>query len=199
MNIYKNNFADTIFKIMPKKKNRTINLFRKLWQKTLCYKTYDLGYSFIEYMKDKAAVSDVLYGDDLKRMFKQYLNLEVDKDWIGRLYGVINPTIDINGKFDLSTTIIEIDGDNTNNNEHLKIWLYKQLDIIGRIFNMKRLYELIDMDIKHVGPIEYDNFLVVFDIVSRQLTVKALKKWIKQICNYGILGGIGYLTYMFII
>lgn len=184
---------------MPKKKSRTKNLFRKLYHKTLCYKTYDLGYSFIEYLKDRAAVSDVLYGEDLKNMFKKYLNLEVDKDWIGRLYGVINPVIDMNGKLDLTTTIIEIDGDNTNNNEHLKIWMYKQLDMIGRIFNMKRLYELIDMDIKHVGPIEHDNYLVVFDIVSRQLTVKALKKWLKQICNYGIIGGLGFLAWMYII
>ena len=180
---------------MSKNKNRTKNLFKKLYYKTLCFKTYDLCYSFIEYMKDKASVSDVLYGDDLKKMFKTYLNLEVDKDWIGRLYGIINPVIDVNGKMDLSTTIIEIDGDNTNNNEHLKIWMYKQLDMIGRIFNMKRLYELIDMEITHVGPIEYDNYLVVFDIVSRQITVKALKKWIKQICNYGVIGGLSFLVW----
>ena len=174
------------------------NTFRNLFHKTLCYKTYDLGYSFMEYLKDKSAVKDVLYGDDLKKLFKKYLNLEVDKDWIGRLYGVINPSINDNGKFDLTTTIIEIDGDDTNNNEYLKIWLYKQLNLIGRIFNMKRLYELIDMEVRHVGPIEYDNYLVIFDIVSRQLTVQAFKRFIKQILNYAIIAGLtwgGYLLF----
>ena len=181
---------------MKKKKRRSTAFFKRIFHKTLSYKTYDMIYSFIEYMKDKSAVSDVLYGDDLKILFKKYFNLEVDKDWLGRLYGVINPSIDVDGKFNLTTTIIEIDGDNTNNEEYLKIWLYKQLDLIGRIFNMKRLYELIDMDIKHVGPIEYDNYLIIFDIVSRQLTVKAFKTFIKQICNYGLIAGLGYACYL---
>lgn len=106
----------------------------------------------------------------------RYLNLEVKKDWIGRLYGIINPNIDINGHFNINNMIIEIDGDNTNNNEQVKAWAYKQLALIGQLFKIQNLYDYIDLTFKHVGPKEADNYLLIFDMISRKIMVKSFKK-----------------------
>ena len=37
------------------------------------------------------------------------------------------------------------------------------------------MYDYISIDFEHVGPVEMDNYLVVFDIASRQLFTQSLK------------------------
>lgn len=132
--------------------------------------------SLINYIKDYEYISDTLYSDAFKIVLKEYLNINIKKDWIGRLYGVINPNINEEGKFDVTKTIIELDEDNTNNNEYIKHWTYKQLNIIGQVFKIENLYHFIDLQFTHVGPENADNYLLIFDIVSRKEFVKNLKK-----------------------
>lgn len=130
----------------------------------------------IVYLKDYDYISDSFYSDAFKTVIKEYLGVTLKKDWIGRLYAVINPNINKDGQFDISKTILEFDGDNTNNNEYLKHWVYKQLTLIGDVFSIKNLYNYIDLKFTHVGPIEADNFLLIFDVVSRKQFIKSLKE-----------------------
>ena len=78
----------------------------------------------------------------------------------------------------------------------LKNWLYKQLRLIANVFSMHNLYTYIDMQLEHVGPLEADNYLIIFDMVSRQGLAEAFKKWIVHTCVYGILAAIGYVIYI---
>ena len=148
------------------------------------------------YIKDYNYISDTLYSDAFSLVLKRYLNLEVDKDWIGRLYGIINPNVDINGNFNINNMILEIDGNHTNNNEQVKNWAYKQLTLIGQLFKIENLYNYIDLTFKHVGPKEADNYLLIFDIVSRKNMVHTLRNTIIQMLIYGILA---LIIFMFII
>ena len=110
-----------------------MKILTKLLHLTLTYKFINMFISLYNYIHDYTYISDTLYSDEFKHVLKRYLNVDVDRDWIGRLYGVINPNIDINGKFNVNTMIIEIDGDNTNNNEQVKNWCYKQLALIFQL------------------------------------------------------------------
>ena len=103
------------------------------------------------------------------------------------MYGVINPYIDIDGKIDFNNTIIEIDGDNTNSNEYVKTWVYRQFNLIDNLFKINKLYDYINVDIKHVGPLNADNYLIVIDIVSRKEMAYALKRVLKQTILYMII------------
>jgi len=165
-----------------------MNILTKLFKKTLTYKTFDLIRCYYHYRKNLKSLSPVFYGDDFKMLMKKYLNVELDKDWLGRLYGVINPNLNEEGQFDVTNMIIEIDGDKTNNNNFVNNFIYKQLNIIGQLYNMKRLYENIDIEIEHVGPEYDDNYLLIFDIVSRKIYTTSLKVELKQILNYIVLG-----------
>ena len=86
-----------------------------------CYNHSLLGRSItliadsIQYRKDKKLISDTFYGPAFKKVIDNYLKTDIRKDWAGRLYGIVNPNI-TNGKYDFNNVIIEIDGDNTNNN-----------------------------------------------------------------------------------
>lgn len=148
------------------------NIFKTLWIGKLFYTIKSL---YI-YIKSYDFIHDTLYSEDFNSIIEKYLHVKLHKDWIGRLYGVINPNIDIKGNFDISSNIIEIDGQNTNNNEYVKTWIYRQMNMVAQLFKIHKLYEYISMDITHVGPINGDNYLIVFDMVDRQDFTKNLKR-----------------------
>ena len=166
-----------------------------LIKKSLIYKVIDMFESLYYYVKHYNTIKDILYGDEFKKLLKEYINIDLRKDWIGRLYGVINPNIDKDGKLDVNNTIIEIDGYNTNSNVYVKNWLYKQMYTVGTLFKLKNLYSYITMDIEHVGPLDQDNYLVIFDIASRQIFVESFKRVIKHALFYGIIASIIMFIY----
>ena len=162
-------------------------ILKKIGSNTLTWRLVMLVQSIYRYITDMSYISDTLYSKEFLTVLKQYLRISVKKDWIGRLYGVINPYIDIDGKIDFNNTIIEIDGDNTNSNEYVKNWVYRQFNLIDNLFKINKLYDYINVEIKHVGPLNADNYLIVIDIVSRKEMAYVLKRVLKQTILYMII------------
>lgn len=175
-----------------------MKLLKKLFSYTLLYKIYLNFILLKEYIDDYEYVSESLYSEAFSKILEKYLNLKVKKDWIGRIYGVINPNLDINGNLNFSNTIIEIDDNNTNSNEYVKNWIYKQMNMVKYVFKLDEsgFFDYIGCDIEHVGPKEHDNYLVVFYIVSQKALLQNLKKLLKQMSIYAIIATIifGILT-----
>lgn len=175
-----------------------MKLLKKLFSYTLLYKIYLNFILLKEYIDDYEYVSESLYSEAFSKILEKYLNLKVKKDWIGRIYGVINPNLDINGNLNFSNTIIEIDDNNTNSNEYVKNWIYKQMNMVKYVFKLDEsgFFDYIGCDIEHVGPKEHDNYLVVFYIVSQKALLQNLKKLLKQMSIYAIIAAIifGILT-----
>lgn len=159
-------------------------ILKKIGSNTLTWRLVMLVQSIYRYITDMSYISDTLYSKEFLTVLKQYLRISIKKDWIGRLYGVINPYIDIDGKIDFNNTIIEIDGDNTNSNEYVKNWVYRQFNLIDNLFKINKLYDYINVDIKHVGPLNADNYLIIIDVVSRKEMTYMLKHVLKQILIY---------------
>ena len=158
-----------------------------IFKETLIYKTGALINSIYTYNKERNYIKDTLYSDEFKFVLKKYLNLDVKKDWLGRLYGVINPLIDINGNLDVNSIVIELDDINTNNKEYVQVWIHKQLKLVADLFKINKLYDYINLTLEKVGPEELDNYLVIFDIVSRKNMSNKFKKFIKHFIFYIIL------------
>ena len=164
-----------------------MKFLRDLFYKTFIGRLINTCKALYGYLKDYEYIADTLYSDAFKLVLKEYLNVEIRKDWIGRLYGVINPNINKEGQFDITKTIIELDDEDTNNNEYVKHWTYKQLTIIGEVFKIENLYHFIDLEFKPVGPKGADNYLLIFDIVSRKEFTKNLKKTLLHGTIYAII------------
>ena len=162
-----------------------------IFKHTLIYKTYKFIKSIFIYNKERNLIKDTFYSNQFKLVLKRYLYLNVDKDWLGRLYGVINPLIDINGKFDVNNVVIELDDNNTNNDNYVKNWLHKQLKLISDLFKIHKLYDYINMEIRKLDNI--DNYLVIFDIVARKEMSSSFKKFIGHLTFYGIIATIIFL------
>lgn len=172
-----------------------MKLLKKLFSYTLLYKIYLNFVLLKEYIYDYDYVSESLYSEAFSKILEKYLNLKVKKDWIGRIYGVINPNLDINGNVNFANTIIEIDDNNTNSNEYVKNWIYKQMNMVKYVFKLDEsgFFDYIGCDIEHVGPKEYDNYLVVFYIVSQKAMLQNLKRLLKQFSVYAIIAAIIYV------
>ena len=161
-----------------------MGFFKNIFSHTLTYKAYNCFATFIQYIKDYNIVAESLYSEAFNKVLLRYLNKQFKKDWIGRLYAVINPNIDINGKLNVNNTIIELDDERTNNQAYVENWIYKQLDLVANVFKIHNMYSYISLGIEHVGPKEHDNYLVVFDITSRIDWLKALKKFFIHLSIY---------------
>jgi hypothetical protein len=92
--------------------------------------------------------------------------------------------------------IIELDGDNTNNHEHIKQWTFKQMKLIAYLFKIEKLYNYINIDFTHVGPENMDNYLLVFDIVSRKEMAQSFKKMSIHLLIYIIIALILIFTFI---
>ena len=46
------------------------------------------------------------------------------------------------------------------NNEYIKHWTYKQLNLIGSLFKIEKLYDYINLTFEHVCSENHDNFLL---------------------------------------
>lgn len=170
-----------------------MKLFKKLLSFSLIYKIlFKLTYALYIFNKDYDQISDVIYTNDFYNLMYQYLGVSLKKDWIGRLYGVVNPNI-IDGKVDFRNTIIELDDDRTSNDEYLKHWIYKQLLLVSQLFKFDRLYDYLTLEIKHVGPINADNYLLIFDISSRKELFNIIKGILIQLIIYIIIGLIVFM------
>lgn len=154
---------------------------------TLIYKFFNVLHCAYLYIKDMSYIKDTLYSENLKLVLKKYLKVNIKKDWIGRLYGVINPNIDINGNFDVNSVIIQFDDENTNNLDYVKTFIHKQLELVANLFKIGNLYQYISLEITHVGPQNLDNYLLVFDVLSRRKFALAFKYFFIQLIIYCII------------
>lgn len=171
-----------------------MSVFKWLYEHSFVGRSVSVISDRITYKKDKKLLSDTLYGPAFNLVLKKYLKTNFKKDWIGRLYGVVNPNLDENGMYDFNNVIIEMDGDNTNNNEYVKHWVHRQFRLIEVLFKLENLYDYIGIELKHVGPVEMDNYLVIIDIVSRKNWVDSVKKFFRHLLFDGGIAGIVLLV-----
>lgn len=154
-------------------------------------------YWLICYIKDWHIVEESLHGDAFRSLLKHYLKMDSRIDWLGRVYGVVNPAINEKGEFDYNGMVFEVNGVHTNNETWVENWLYKQMILVNNVFDVQRsgFFDIIDVSVKHVGPENADNYLIVFDIASRKEMVRRFKRVFEQSIIYLIILGILFIAF----
>ena len=172
-----------------------MKLIRKFTNWTLVSSLIRAIYWTFCYIKDWRLVEESLHGDGFRSLLKHYLKMDSRIDWIGRVYGVVNPAINEKGEFDYNGMVFELNGVNTNNKTWVENWLYKQMILVNNIFDVQKtgFFDIIDANVKHVGPENADNYLIVFDIASRKEMVRRWKRVILQSIVYAVVAGISLL------
>ena len=169
-----------------------MKLIRKFTNWTLVSSLICAIYWTFCYIKDWRLVEESLHGNGFRSLLKHYLKMDSRIDWLGRVYGVVNPAINEKGEFDYNGMVFELNGVNTNNQTWVENWLYKQMILVNNIFDVQKtgFFDIIDANVKHVGPENADNYLIVFDIASRKEMVRRWKRVILQSIVYAVVAGI---------
>ena len=169
-----------------------MKLIRKFTNWTLVSSLIRAIYWTFCYIKDWRLVEESLHGDGFRSLLKHYLKMDSRIDWLGRVYGVVNPAINEKGEFDYNGMVFELNGVNTNNKTWVENWLYKQMILVNNIFDVQKtgFFDIIDANVKHVGPENADNYLIVFDIASRKEMVRRWKRVLLQGIGYAVVAGI---------
>ena len=173
-----------------------MKLIRKFTNWTLVSSLIRAIYWTFCYIKDWRLVEESLHGNGFRSLLKHYLKMDSRIDWLGRVYGVVNPAINEKGEFDYNGMVFELNGVNTNNQTWVENWLYKQMILVNNIFDVQKtgFFDIIDANVKHVGPENADNYLIVFDIASRKEMVRRWKRVILQSIGYAAVVGIVLLV-----
>ena len=173
-----------------------MKLIRKFTNWTLVSSLIRAIYWTFCYIKDWRLVEESLHGDGFRSLLKHYLKMDSRIDWLGRVYGVVNPAINEKGEFDYNGMVFELNGVNTNNQTWVENWLYKQMILVNNIFDVQKtgFFDIIDANVKHVGPENADNYLIVFDIASRKEMVRRWRRVLLQSIGYTAVAGIVLLV-----
>lgn len=169
-----------------------MRVLKYFFKKTLLWKIIDTCIAGYRYILVKDTVGEFIHSQEFTNVLKKYLRIDFDEDWIGRLYGVINPLLDIDNKVNLTSVIVELDGENTNNRAQVEHWVSKQLSLIYELFKLQKLdmynlFQEVSIDLRHVGPKTHDNYLIVLDLVQRKEFSSKFKKMLIHAGVYSIL------------
>lgn len=106
--------------------------------------------------------------ENLSNLFKS----QFKKDWIGRLYTVINPNL-LGDDFDINTVIYEYNENGLDNREFVQRWIMMKLNIAQSFIQTNNLFDLLTYDIKKLD--EYDNYLFIIEPITLNDCLKYTK------------------------
>ena len=174
-----------------------MKIINKLTRWTLTSAIIRAIYWSIQFIIDWRYVEQSLHGDGFRTILKRFLKMDARIDWLGRVYGVVNPAINDNGEFDYNGMVFELNGVNTTNQSWVENWLYKQMLLVNNVFDVEKsgFFDIIDVSINHVGPYNADNYLIVFDIATRKEMSRRWKRVFWQGILYIMIAGIMYLVF----
>ncbi len=151
-------------------------------------------YKFIKYL-----ILSIRYNNLLNKIYREEKLLEglsrlfgseVKKDWIGRVYVVLNPHIK-NGKWDPESTVQELGNDNISRAVVTNM-IMGVLNTVQQFIRTNNLFDLLTYEIKKVS--DNDDYLLVMEPVTypdlKNYTLKFL-----IVCGIMLLLGILIVIY----
>ena len=124
-----------------------------------------------QHLKYNRIIRNVYEDEQVILKISTLLGVQFKRDWVNRLYAVINPQIK-DGKYD-PEQIVEFDFDgNPDNTEWVTKWIAERYQILQSFIASKNLFEILLYDIK---PLENLNYLVTFTPITLPILLKSIK------------------------
>jgi hypothetical protein len=133
-------------------------------------------YRFFKYLflniKYTKILNKVYYDENIIGNLSSLFKSQFKKDWIGRLYTVINPNL-LGDDFDINTIIYEYDENGLNNKSFVERWIMTRLNIAQSFIHVNNLFDLLTYKIEKLD--EYDNYLFIVEPITLQDCLKYTK------------------------
>ena len=122
--------------------------------------------------------------DEIIAKLSYTFGVQFQKDWIGRVYAVINPVIR-DGKFDVEQTL-ELTEMGYNNEEYTKKWAMERLIAMDTFLKTNNLFDMLSYKLDRVD--EYGNYLFTLFPITLEPTLQAGRKALMEILGLSFLG-----------
>lgn len=123
-------------------------------------------------IKYTSLLNKIYKDENLLYKFSQLFGVEFKKDWVGRIYTVINPNI-LNNELDVNTQIFEYGENGLTNKPYIEKYIMTKLNIIKDFIMANNLFDLLTYEIVELD--KYDNYLIIL----KPITFDDCKKWTK--------------------
>lgn len=123
------------------------------------------------HIKYSRILNKIYKDEDFLDKLSKLLNLrtKVKKDWVGRLYTVLNPNL-----LPVEEQIFEYDENGLNNKSFVEAWVMKRFIVISEFIRANNLFDLLTYDIKKLD--KYDNYLLILEPITWYGCKQGLKK-----------------------
>lgn len=153
-------------------------------------------YRFFKYLikniKYTRILNKVYEDENILNNLSQLFGVEFKKDWIGRIYAVINPTIH-DGKYDPNKQIYEYGQDGLTNHMVVEQQIMEKLNIASQFIQAQNLFDLLTYEIKKLD--DYNNYLFIIQPITLPDCLEYTKKFS---ITYSILILVGIILGIFI-
>lgn len=139
----------------------------------------------IQYLKTKHILDKIYKEENIIYNLSETYKIQFKKDWVGRLYAVINPIVDI----DENDRIFENVEDGYSLHSFVDKWVIERMTIASDFIMNKSLFELVTYHIELLD--ENYNFLFTIEPIAWFDFIKWLKRFL---ILFGILLIIGIIT-----
>ena len=124
-------------------------------------------YRFFKYLilniKYTKILNKIYEEENISQNLSMLFKSSFKKDWIGRLYTVINPNL-LGEDFDINTIIYEYGEEGLNNKAFVERWIMTRLNIAQTFIQANNLFDLLTYDIKKLD--DYDNYLFIIQPIT---------------------------------
>jgi hypothetical protein len=142
--------------------------------------------TIVNYIRIQRLLNKIIESEKLEKNLSRLFGVDCKRDWVGRLYMVVNPIIQ-----DIE------DGGNTlvyDKDENLVIegWIMKNLELIRNFVVNNSLFDLMTYNIEKLD--DDDNYLIVFKNIYFD-SMKRIIKWSSIMVLLGLLVWGGFLIF----
>lgn len=142
--------------------------------------------TIINFFRVQKVLKKIYDDEKIDANLSRILGVECKRDWVGRLYMVVNPIVQ-NMETDGNVVVYDID-----NNIIVEAWIMKNLNLIRRFIVNNSLFDILTYSIKKIDDDE--NYLVVFKNIYFDDFIR-ICKWVGGGLILGLLIGIIFLIF----
>lgn len=138
------------------------------------------------YFKIKRLLNQIYDTEKIEENLSRTFGVECRRDWVGRLYMVVNPILQ-NIEDGGNTVVYDKD-----DKMMVEVWVMKNLELIRNFVINNSMFDLLTYSIERLDDDE--NYLIVFKNIYFDDIMK-ICKWTAGILAAGLLTGLGFLIF----
>lgn len=149
---------------------------------------------FVANRKTKKVLNQAYESEQIVAKLSSTLGTQFYKDWIGRLYAVVNPYIK-DGKWDTGQ-VFEYTEQGIDTTEHAHQWIMQRLGLLQSFIQTNNLFDVLTYEIKRLD--NNGNYLFVIEPITQVALKQDLKKLGKWLLWIGLVAAIGTGIFFYI-